>query len=219
MSGYLLLPQLNFNNIDNSSKVLDATINYVRCLLTEQLPEKYVYHNLAHTEATVQAALLIGRGSGLPAMALSAIETAAWFHDTGYIYGAYEHESVSCNIARNFLTPLGCSQEFTTIVENCIKATKTPQNPQNLVEAVLADADLANLGAPDYTQTGNLLRKEWELCSTYVFTEKEWLAFTLTFLQNHRYHTEYAMKLFDAQKEHNVKVLKEELAVLSVAQK
>lgn len=215
MSEHLLLPKLNFNTINNSTEILNATINCVRHMLTVQLPEKYVYHNLAHTEATVRAALQIGRGIGLPAMAMWALEIAAWFHDTGYIYGEYEHESVSCNIARNFLVPLSCSEEFITMIENCIKATKTPQNPQNLIEAVLADADLASLGTTHYTQTGNLLRKEWELCSTYVFTKKEWLAFTLTFLQKHSYHTEYAKKIFNAQKERNIRALKEELALLS----
>jgi uncharacterized protein len=60
------------------------------------------------------------------------LQTAAWFHDTGYCYAYIGHEDNSIGIAATFLKQENTYGDFTEEVMACIAATKMPQSPQNL---------------------------------------------------------------------------------------
>lgn len=67
-------------------------------------------------------------------------------------------------------------------------ATKIPQQPHNLLEQIICDADLDYLGRDDFYKIGETLRKEF-LHYSIVNSDEEWETLQIKFLQNHHYHT------------------------------
>jgi hypothetical protein len=59
------------------------------------------------------------------------------------------------------------------------------------LENILCDADLDYLGRDDFYETGEKLCKEM-LEQGAVENEREWNLVQRTFLQSHRYHTNYS---------------------------
>ena len=66
--------------------------------------------------------------------------------------------------------------------------TKIPQQPKNLLQRIICDADLDYLGRNDFEVIGEKLRQEF-LVYGVVQTEEEWDRLQLKFLTSHKYHT------------------------------
>jgi hypothetical protein len=98
-----------------------------------------------------------------------------------------------------------------------IMATKLPQSPQNQAEMILADADLDQLGAPEFLARNQDLRKEL-LSFGDQTTAEQWYEGQLNFLKNHNYWTRSARQLRDTGKQHNIDELARLLACLRKAE-
>jgi hypothetical protein len=66
--------------------------------------------------------------------------------------------------------------------------TKIPQQPKNLLQRIICDADLDYLGRDDFELIGDKLRQEF-LAYGVVKNDKEWDRLQLKFLASHKYHT------------------------------
>lgn len=175
------------------------------------LQDDYVYHNLNHTKKVAAAAAEIGEKSGLSKDQLETVIISAWLHDTGYTNGFKNHESQSIENARHQLSSWDASPEKIEAVCNAIKATEMPQNPHNIVEEVLCDADLSHLAHGDLHEVGQLLREELAATKREVFTDKEWLAYNLDFIESHTYFTTYGKTVLEKSKQKNLKRFKKEV--------
>jgi hypothetical protein len=87
-----------------------------------------------------------------------------------------------------------------------IEATKLPQSPHTLSEAILADADLDSLGRIDFFIRSEELRREHTAYGS-VAARDEWYEQQHRFLCEHRFHTAAAHALRDAQKLRNIALL------------
>ena len=85
-----------------------------------------------------------------------------------------------------------------------------PQNPQDIVEKVLCDADLAHLANGNLKELGQRLREEMATTKKMVFTDNEWLAYNLNFIESHTYFTEYGKTVLEKSKQKNLKNFKKE---------
>lgn len=188
--------------------ILEKVERYSSKLLTEELSFVIQFHNLTHTQQVVKAAEKIGIESGLKKEDLEIIVLAAWLHDTGYCYDIHNHEQESIRIAKMFLTECNYLSENIERVENCIAATKIPQNPQNLLEQILCDADLSYLGEKGYGKKMKLHRKETSLLEGNTINQIEWLKTNEALLKNHTFFTEYGRKMLSAQQDKNYKKIK-----------
>jgi predicted metal-dependent HD superfamily phosphohydrolase len=183
--------------------------SHVQQLLEEQLPNDVVYHSLAHTEDVVHAAEQLATLANLPPADEELLLIAAWFHDTGFTVNPADHETYSQAIARVKLQELGYSEEKIAIVEAAIEATRMPQNPKNLLEELLCDADLSHLGEKGFYRRSEQLRQEWNLLKNEKTTDISWVRNSIRFMNRHAYFTDAARKLYEKQKEKNVdKLLK-----------
>jgi len=173
---------------------------FVFNLFKERLPLNTVYHNQNHTSYVVKAANEIGLSQNLSEDELESVLLAAWFHDTGYIEGAKNHEERSMDIVTTYLTERNFSKEKITQVNALIKATKIPQEPKGKLEEIICDADMSHLGRISFKEESKLLRLEREQLVNEFLNDLDWLEQTEQFLSKHQYFTDYAFENWNAQK-------------------
>ncbi len=188
--------------------------SYISHLLEERLSDVYAFHNVQHTKDVVYDAERIGRACNLPDEDLRVLLTAAWFHDVGYTETYDGHEAVGVQLAEEFLAAEGCEPEFVERVISCILATQMPQQPRNLVEEALCDADVANLGSDTFFEMSARLRQELQAIKGEVFTDEEWRAVCYGFCKYHRFHTEYGQRVLGAKQRENLAILERENSLL-----
>lgn len=167
-----------------------------------------IYHDLAHTKRVVEAAIQIANHYQLSADDFFIVYVSAWFHDTGYFIDTQLHEQRSAEHAVKFLSSNGVVEETVLAVQQAILATKLPQNPKNLNEKILCDADLFHLGSKDFGDWSNLLHKEIEKLCGGDISKKSWRLRDIEFLEKHQYHTDYCRLLLDDQKAKNIEKIK-----------
>lgn len=203
------------NGSPSESPILDQTRKFVVDLMTNKLPEQYVYHNLQHTLDVVSAAEEIATHSNLRTEQVEVVLAAAYLHDIGYTQNNERHEDHSITLSREFLDQLGADKNYIDDVIGCIEATKMPQNPKNLLQQVLCDADLYHLSSGQYFEKAELLRTEFSTLENDNITESEWLNMSTVFIDSHRYFTDYGKQTLDPGKAKNLKKIKKRLKVLN----
>lgn len=193
-------------------KILPEIENYVSNLLGSQLDAAYVYHNLAHTQRIVAAVKELIEASQLTENEADNILIAAWFHDTGFVKGANNHEEESVKIASDFLRNNSFSEDTIAKISGIILATKLGYMPKNEQEKIIIDADCAHLASKNYEDYANLLRKEWELTTLKKLSDLEWVSQNILFFsEQHRFYTTFALKKWTKNKSKNLsKLLKNE---------
>jgi predicted metal-dependent HD superfamily phosphohydrolase len=183
-----------------NKSIPDSASDYVFGILKDKLQGIYVYHNYKHTEDVVDSVKKLAAKQNLSAEDTEIVTLAAWFHDTGFIERSINHEDISIRIAEDYLKSINYSDENIAKVIGCINATRYPQLPQNILEEIIADADLFHLGTKDYYDKTELLRLEWERSENKKFTDLEWLKLNIDFLTGHKYFTKYSIKNLDGSK-------------------
>jgi hypothetical protein len=86
-----------------------------------------------------------------------------------------------------------------------------PQNPTNLLEEILCDADIAHLASTDFLKVTERVRFEIEHYMGRKLTQVERLTLNIHFVAGHRYFTEYARARYELQRSHNLAALREQV--------
>jgi predicted metal-dependent HD superfamily phosphohydrolase len=193
------------------STILSAAAEYAEKLLTEKLPKEMVYHSLEHTKDVVAGVREIGLGSNLNEQDFETVLIAAWFHDLGYTESMDAHEVKSVELARKKLSEFGISKDRLKQIEGCILATELPQNPANLLEEILCDADLVHLSSNQYCDRSDKLKDELAFSKNMPLSNKKWWEMNLDFFNEQKYFTDYAKAHFLKKKGENLKLVKEKL--------
>ena len=194
---------------ENQLLLLQQAQEQVTTLLTNNLSKSIKFHTLQHTQEVVKGCEVISEDTPLPDEDRLALLIAAWFHDTGYTSGqAKDHETMSIQLATDFLDAHGVSEELKTKVIGCINATRMPQSPINTIERIIVDADLFHLGTEAYKEKNRLLREELIEFGEKDVSKKDWRKINIRFLEAHSYFTPYAKEKLEPVKAQH---LREEL--------
>lgn len=189
---------------------LSSAMQYAHRRL-EELSPKLTYHSFWHTWndvlPAVERLMSLEHVAGVDAM---LVRTAAIYHDIGFVVQSAEHEMLGAQIAGEVLPAFGYTPAQVEQVRGMIMATRLPQSPRNLLEQILADADLDVLGRDDFWPRNQALRAECEAMGKTT-TDAQWCTCQLKFLQSHRYFTLAAQTLRDAQKQQNIALLRQRL--------
>ncbi|MEX0747532.1 MAG: Pycsar system effector family protein, partial [Rhodothermales bacterium] len=203
---------------DNSSTTIhlvDRASLFLYDLFKERLPEDVTYHSYEHTVETAKAAEDIGRKEGLDDDQLLLVTLAAWFHDAGFVEGRDEHEKRSAMLAREYLEKEGLDETSISEVERLILSTKSDQEPVDLLESVLHDADLIHLGKrKKFFRFSEKLRREWEGERGREYSELEWAEVQLKFLTTTDFKTDYARKKYGKNRRQNLKTVQSRISEL-----
>lgn len=168
-----------------------------------------IYHSLAHTESVVNRAIEMGNYYKLGEREMFIITTAAWFHDTGYYNGgAIDHELRGADKAEQWLKENEIDRDTIEAVRGCILATRIPQNPHNLMEQIVCDADLYHLGTDEFYEHNKEMRKEVEWRTGKKLDKSDWRKGTIALLETHHYHTDYSRNLLERKKHKILEELK-----------
>lgn len=170
------------------------------------------YHNIQHTGQVVAAATKIADHYQLDEEDYAAVIIAAWYHDTGYVFGGRElHEEKSVALAEAFIKAENERDTLLEKVSGCILATKIPQSPDSLISRIVCDADLFHLGTGEFKTINKLVRKEISVITGEKFSGEEWRGKTLSFLENHSFHTDYCKTLLQKGKQENIEWLRKKM--------
>lgn len=184
---------------------------YVALCFSERPVAGLMYHSLDHTEYVVKAAQKIAKNYKIDKQDLFVLEVAAWFHDVGITENPDGHEEISVRIARTFLEKEQVEEETILRISELIMATKMPQNPTELLEEIMCDADLYHLGKKSFFEKCESLRKEREYLKKKGISNKDWLSDSISFMEQHHFHTAFCISELDAGKAKNILLLKEKL--------
>ncbi|WP_111668954.1 HD domain-containing protein [Algoriphagus litoralis] len=177
-----------------------------------KLPKHLTYHNLDHTAYVIKQVIFLGKEHQLSDEELHLLKLAALFHDTGFIDNPKDHEEKGCKIAKSYLEGAYSGAELDKIC-GMIMATKIPQSPTNLLEKIIADADLEYLGTDQFEKIGKTLFEELKHFNP-DFTEQAWDELQLVFMQKHHFHTQYCQKHREPKKQENLLTVKKRLGVV-----
>ncbi len=183
--------------------------DFVTNIFQNRVSKSFKYHNLEHTRQVVRAAEEMADYYQLQTEDRNAVLIAAWFHDTGFSSGESKgHEAISAEIATNFLKERHVDPLLIEKVTRCIEATKMPQAPGPLIEQIVCDADLFHLGTDDFKVKNEELREELQENSKEDLTKKKWRKMNITFMENHKYFTDYGKRKLQPVKEKHIEELK-----------
>lgn len=153
------------------------------------------YHNKAHTENVVAAALYLCKEEKISEEEMSLIKAAALLHDTGFSMqpDGQNHEEESCRIAQKILMQSDYNNQQIETIYKLIMATRLPQSPHTFGEEILCDADLFYLGTDQYQVLSYLLYQELK-AQHKIENEQQWNEKQIQFLSSHRYFTAAARR-------------------------
>lgn len=192
--------------MESTNNIASEAADYARDFLIKNMPKKFVYHDIEHTENVVNSCRELGAKYFLSEKEKQLLETAAWFHDVGYVEGPENHEARGAEKVASFLDGKLDSADI-DIVKGCILATKMPQSPGTILEKIICDSDLNHLGKDSYWERCVKVRQELMIAKNTIMQEDAWLDFEIQFLEAHNYHTDIAQASWGEQKKQHIKQL------------
>ena len=146
-------------NLDN--KVISRAKEYVNQLLVPL--EQHYYHQYSHALEVMERAVYLAREEWLNDDDIEVLALAGLFHDTWFVI-QYEHnEPFWAKIARNYLRTILYPEDRIKIIQEIILATAPSAKPNNLLEEIIKDADMDNLGRDDFFDINEKVKKELDL--------------------------------------------------------
>lgn len=168
---------------------VEAAVTYALARLELELPATLHYHSLWHTQAEVAPrAIWLARREGLGQEAQALVTTAAHYHDIGFTVGRAGHERTSAGVVAEVLPRFGYTPAQIALIQGMILATRIPQIAHNLLEQIIADADLDVLGREDFLSRNRALRLELAAASASS-ADAVWYTRQLRFFDQHHFFT------------------------------
>lgn len=157
------------------------------------------------------AVVRLAAASGVEGEELNLLRVAAAFHDIGFIRREQGHEMVGLRIAAQELPRFDLSSRQIERVMGMIMATRLPQSPRDLLEEIVADADLDVLGREDFFPRSVALFDEFTALGQ-TMSWRQWQEQQLTFLKTHAYFTKAAIATRGELKAQHIAILEGNLA-------
>lgn len=184
--------------------------NYILAELEAKLPHNLSYHGLWHTKDVFRAATDFVKHYQLVGDDAIILETAALYHDCGFLRVYRNHEDEGCKIASEVLPQFGYSEELINSVNQLIMATKIPQTPLNFLSELICDSDLDYIGGDNYDRIATLLFEEFKEYHI-VTTELQWFEMQAGFLSSHNFFSTYSKEFRDPGKLLNLEKVRKTL--------
>lgn len=141
-----------------SQLVADA---YEYCIeILEKHCAHYFFHNPEHTKDVFKRATYLAKIEKVDALDLEDLQIATLFHDTGFSIQYAKNEYLGSKIARKWLEERNHPETRIRKIENIIMATIVFSKPKTLLEMIIQDSDMDNIGTEDGMENSLKLEKE-----------------------------------------------------------
>jgi predicted metal-dependent HD superfamily phosphohydrolase len=157
------------------------------------------YHNFPdHVVDVFEAVMMYGTFEEVSPGSLYVLRASALVHDAVFEVGASDNEEQTAKFVESFFPKLMYSDEQVKLAARLTRVTDLRKEPQDLLEQIIRDADLDNLGRDDFLECNRRVALELGLP-----LDKKWYENSLSFLEKHRYYTKSAQRIRNAGKEAN----------------
>lgn len=176
-----------------------AAKTYILTRLENELSDNLFYHGVHHTIDVYKSATHLAELEELSDYEKTIIQTAALYHDAGYLFQYKNNEDSAVSLIRKVLPTFGYSDKAIEQIARIVVSTKRWQQPKTLLEKIMNDADYDYLGREDVAQIADNLFRELN-CHGNNISMEEWNYIQVKFLRTHRYHTASAIAMRKAKK-------------------
>ena len=181
--------------------------NFILQKIGNEIPDTLKYHGIHHTIEVYDTCNKYIKRLKLAPKEGYLLRSAALLHDIGIMWNYGNHEESGMEYARKILPDWGYSKNDIERICGMVAATRIPQQPQNLLEQIICDADLDYLGTDKLYSIGETLFEEFKIYGI-VKDEESWDKLQINFLDAHRYHTDFAKRNREPVKREYLKILK-----------
>jgi predicted metal-dependent HD superfamily phosphohydrolase len=187
-----------------TDNIYKKVAQHVTGLYEEYLHPNLVYHNLDHTKKVVERVQEIAGHYQLNETDMLTLYVAAWFHDVGHMFSEIAtHEEKSVEMMREYMAKQNVDAGLIQSVEDCIRATRMPHEPKNMLQEIVCDGDTYHFGTDEFKKTNKQIRKEYKL-RNYTPLLIDWEKNTLDLLERHQFFTTYCQVLLAEGKQKNI---------------
>ena len=188
------------------NKIRKTIIN----ILEDKLSEDLRYHGIHHTLNALQTCDLYLRHLKVSKHEAQLLRLGILLHDIGFTESNEDHEYRGSLIARDLLAKFDFDPADIEIIVGLILSTKIPQKPKTLLEKLICDIDLDYLGLSDYYKISDDLFYELQK-TTGLKNKNDWIKIQVQFLEAHQFHTDFAIKNRQPEKEKRLEELRGQL--------
>lgn len=174
----------------------------------KEQPKEISYHGFHHVLAVLKSCNEHIDRLKINEKDAHLLRIAALLHDVGILSSYENHETQGIKFVTKELPKWGYGSKDIDKITEMIKSTKLPQEPKNLLEQILCDADLDYLGKNKFYEIGATLYKEF-MAYNVVKNEEEWDRLQIKFLERHTYHTDFARRYRQPEKQKRIYEIKE----------
>lgn len=175
--------------------------------LENKLSKDLHYHGIHHTLDALKTSKIYLRHIKIDPEEAKLLRLGILFHDIGFTETTVNHELKGAQIAQKILEEYQFDEKTIKTVTNLILATEIPQHPKTLLEQIICDVDLDYLGRSDFYPISDQLFEELKILIG-LKDKNEWNKIQIRFLEKHQYHTEFAIKNRQPEKEKRIAELK-----------
>ena len=177
-------------------------------LLKTKLPKDLYYHGVHHTLDALDVCENYISEERVNQEDADLLKVGVLVHDIGFTVAVEDHELRGVKLAVEIMNKHNFDHDDIERVKNLIMATKIPQTPKNHLEEIICDVDLDYLGRSDFYVISDHLFMELSAYNK-VGNKQEWNIIQVKFLEDHKFHTDFAIKNRQPQKEKRILELKE----------
>ena len=177
-------------------------------ILNTKLSKDLHYHGVHHTLDALKNCKVYLKYNHVSVHDAKLLRLGVLFHDIGFTETNLEHEKRSSEIAKKLLNKYNFPKDDIEVVMGLILSTKIPQEPKTLLEKIICDVDLDYLGRSDFYEISDQLFRELKALSV-IKNIDEWNRIQIKFLEAHTYHTDFAIKNRQPNKEQRIEELKQ----------
>jgi len=177
-------------------------------LLKTKLPKDLYYHGVHHTLDALDVCEIYISEERVNQEDADLLKVGVLVHDIGFTVAVEDHELWGVKLAVEIMHKHDFDNDDIERVKNLIMATKIPQTPKNHLEEIICDVDLDYLGGSDFYVISDHLFLELSAYNK-VGNKQEWNIIQIKFLEDHKFHTDFAIKNRQPQKEKRILELKE----------
>lgn len=199
------------------NEILSGLVTHIQESIFPDLPAHLYYHNPSHTlQDVLPASIKLAEMESISSDDLFLLKVAILFHDTGFTEQYPNNEEIGARIARETLNHFDFSATQISRIEKMILATRVKTQGSkflqmagdDILEKIICDADLDNLGRDDFFEKSRQLREEM-LHFGRAMNDKDWNEYQFLILESHTYLTDAARKLRKDGQQKNLARLKQ----------